>query len=178
MDALYGLGGPAWTGGGHPVDRGVAHVLASLRPAEQLADRGAAWFAAAVHSMYATTLLAVGLRAEAIEMLERSLAESATHDTSAYRLRCLAPLAEATGSVARLEEAEAALRAIDRAWLYGADAYVSVARGWHAHGKPERAREILEPLLEASRRTGWLAPLAKARAPYRNCAQIAAVRPG
>jgi len=332
MDALYGLGGPAWAGGGHPVDRGVAHVLAALRLAEQLADRGAearmlgwlgvlrcnqlrfadafthsrralaaavasgdeaallaaldcrktthaylgevvelgavlaeleprvrragnlyllqwcvfesafphlaagrwehaerligeaaeinersgydgyaawfvahlgwvarlagrpaealalgrravameahAWFAAAVHSMCATTLLAAGLRMEAIEMLERSLAESATHDTSAYRLRCLAPLAEATGSVARLEEADAALRAIDRAWLYGADAYVSVARGWRARGEPERAREILEPLLEASRRTGWVAPLAEARALYRSCAQIAAVRPG
>jgi hypothetical protein len=46
------------------------------------------------------------------------------------------------------------------AWLYGADVYFSLARAWRAHGDPGRAAEILEPLLAASERTGWVAPLA------------------
>ena len=166
----------------------VAHLgwVARLagRPAEAraLGRRAAAmdahaWFAAAVQSMYATTLLAAGDRREAIGLLEQGLERCAAHGTSAYQLRCLAPLAEATGSLDLLDRADATIRAIDRPWLYGADAYISVARAWHNRGEPERARAILGPLLEASTRTGWVAPLAEARTLYRSPAQLAVVQP-
>lgn len=166
----------------------VAHLgwLARLagRPADALAlGRRAvtmdshAWFVAAVHAMCATTLLEAGERSEAIGLLERGLTIGATQGTSAYRLRCLAPLAEATGSPELLEEADAALRAIGSAWLYGSDAYVSVARAWLDRGEPGRARAILGPLLDASERTGWVAPLATARELYQLRCNEAAISP-
>ncbi|MET8153782.1 ATP-binding protein [Actinoplanes sp. NPDC049668] len=118
-----------------------------------------AWFAAAVQAMYATTLLDAGETAAAVPVLERGLAGCATHLTAAYRLRCLAPLAEATGSAAVLADADAALREIDEPWLYGSDVYLSVARAWRARGDDHRAAGIIDPLLAAGRRTGWIAPL-------------------
>jgi tetratricopeptide (TPR) repeat protein len=139
-----------------------------------------AWCEAAVLAIHATTLLSIGARAEAIPLLERGLEISETHRTAAYRLRCLAPLAEATGSPALLDEADAALRAISlpagAAWLYGADVYTSIARAWQSRGDHARAVEVLEPLLAASRRTGWFAPLAAARAVYSSSASIVAAR--
>jgi tetratricopeptide (TPR) repeat protein len=121
-----------------------------------------AWCAAAVQAMYATTLLDAGAADSAIPRLEQGLAGCEAHRTAAYRLRCLAPLAEATGSAALLHDADAALREIDEPWLYGSDVYVSVARSWQARGDGQRAAEIIEPLLAAGRRTGWVAPLRKA----------------
>ncbi|WP_344388197.1 ATP-binding protein, partial [Asanoa iriomotensis] len=127
-----------------------------------------AWFTAAVDALHGTTLVEYGDPAAAIPLLEHGLAVSASHRTTAYRLRCLAPLAEATGSPALLEEADAMLHAVvappGAAWLYGADAYTSVARAWLARGDPARALAVLEPLLAAGARTGWEAPLAAARA--------------
>jgi DNA-binding SARP family transcriptional activator len=126
-----------------------------------------AWFAAAVQAIYATTLIEAGRGADAVPPLERGLAAAETHRTEAYRLRCLAPLAEVTRSPVLLDEADALIDGITApdgaAWLYGADAYVSVARARLAQGDPARAREILDRLLGAASRTGWLAPLASAR---------------
>jgi tetratricopeptide (TPR) repeat protein len=123
-----------------------------------------AWFTAAVSSMYATTLLAAGEPERAIPLLERGMDALGTSSAAAYSLRCLAPLAEATGSPALLTEADAALRSLalppGSAWLYGTDAYLSVARAWQARGEPDRAGEILGPLRSAAARTGWIAPLA------------------
>jgi len=120
-----------------------------------------AWIAAAVLALHGTTLLAAGRAAEAVPVLQRGLVIAETHRTEAYRLRCLAPLAEATGSMDRLREADAALRRTDGPpWLYGADAYFAVARAWRAHGDGARAAEIVDPLRAAGRRTGWTAPLA------------------
>jgi tetratricopeptide (TPR) repeat protein len=121
-----------------------------------------AWFATAVQAMYATTLLDAGETAAAVPVLERGLAGCEAHQTAAYRLRCLAPLAEATGSTALLADADAALREIDEPWLYGSDVYVSVARAWQDRGDGDRAAEIIDPLLAAGRRTGWHAPLRRA----------------
>jgi DNA-binding SARP family transcriptional activator/tetratricopeptide (TPR) repeat protein len=135
-----------------------------------------AWFRAAVQSMYASTLLAAGEPDAAIPLLERALEGCGTHRTAAYRLRCLAPLAEATGSPALLAEADAVLRAITAppgsAWLYGADTYLSVARAWQSRGDHARAAEIRGPLLAAAERNGWLAPLAA----YNSSASSAAAR--
>jgi hypothetical protein len=58
--------------------------------------------------------------------------------------------------------------------LYGADAYVSIARAWQARGDHARAVEILEPLLAAASRTGWTASLAPAQAAYREAIERAA----
>ena len=83
---------------------------------------------------------------------ERAQADGA----EAYLLRCLAPLAEATGSASVLAEADALLAGIDAppgtAWLLGTDAYLAVARCWLRHGDPGRARAVLRPLLAAADR--------------------------
>jgi hypothetical protein len=93
-------------------------------------------------------------------LLERGLEICQTHRTAAYRLRCLAPLAEATGSPALLAEADDALRAMtlppDAAWLYGIDVYLSLIRAWRAAGDASRAAEILASLRAAAQRTGWV----------------------
>jgi len=127
-----------------------------------------AWFATAVDALHGTALIEYGEPAAAIPVLERGLARCDSHRTVSYRLRCLAPLAEATGDRALLDEADALLRSIvappGAAWLYGADAYTSVARAWLAQGEPGRAVRVLDPLLAAGARTGWVAPLATARA--------------
>ncbi|MEV4619500.1 AAA family ATPase [Asanoa sp. NPDC049573] len=127
-----------------------------------------AWFATAVDALFGTTLIEYGDSAAAVPVLERGLARCESHRTISYRLRCLAPLAEATGDRALLHEADALLGAVvappGSAWLYGADAYTSVARAWLARGEPGHALRVLGPLLAAGDRTGWVAPLATARA--------------
>ena len=84
----------------------------------------------------------------------------------AYRLRCLAPLAEATGDPAVLAEAERLLAAIETppggAFLLGADAYLCVARARLQSGDPGRARAVLAPLLAAARRLEWVPVLVTA----------------
>ena len=110
--------------------------------------------------MWATTLIGAGDVAAAVPVLERGMAVAETHHTAAYRLRCLAPLAEATGSAEVLREADAVLREIQGPpWLYGSDVYLSLARAWRAHGDQHRADEILAPVLAAGRPHGWVAPL-------------------
>jgi tetratricopeptide (TPR) repeat protein len=135
-----------------------------------------AWIRAAVLAIYATTLFAAGSRDQAIPLLERGLEISETHRTAAYRLRCLAPLAEATGSPSLLAEADDALRAMTlppgAAWLYGADVYFSLVRAWRAAGDDGRAAEILESVRAAARRTGWVPLLA----PYNSSASNEAAR--
>ena len=84
----------------------------------------------------------------------------------ASRLRCLAPLAEATGSRDRLDRATALLEGITappgHAWLTADGCYLAIARAWLAHGDPDRARAVLAPLLTAAARVPWVAPLAAA----------------
>ncbi|GII00084.1 ATP-binding protein [Planobispora takensis] len=125
-----------------------------------------AWWSAAALGMHATTLIEIGETREAAALLERGLEDCTPPDTQAYRLRCLAPMAEATGSRVLLEEADAMLRAIQApsgaAWLQGTDVYVSVARAWLARGAPREALRVLEPVLAAAPAAGWLAPAAAA----------------
>jgi tetratricopeptide (TPR) repeat protein len=124
------------------------------------------WWTGAVAGIQGGSLVEAGRIPEAVKLLEAGLASSTGHGTEAYRLRCLAPLAEITGSPALLVEADAMLRAIgappDSVWLYGADTYVAVAGAHLAAGRLDRAREIVAPLLAAGERTGWRAPLAGA----------------
>lgn len=142
-----------------------ARLAGQVGEALELGERAArmeshAWFTTAVHAMWATTLIGAGEVAAAVPVLERGMAVAETHHTVAYRLRCLAPLAEATGSAEVLREADAVLRDIQGPpWLYGSDVYLSVARAWRARGDHHRADEILGPVLAAGRRHGWTAPL-------------------
>ncbi|MFI5100288.1 MAG: hypothetical protein ACHQE5_07210, partial [Actinomycetes bacterium] len=78
-----------------------------------------------------------------------------------YRLRCMAPLAEATGSRDVLLQADRILREArlpaGHAWVAGADAYLALGRAWLAAGEPERAAAVLESLVGPAEATGWAA---------------------
>ncbi len=125
------------------------------------------WTAAVAGAELGTTLLELGEPVEAIAVLERTRAVAASQSgAEASLLRCLAPLAEATGSVEVLAEASALLGRIrapaGSAFLAGDGCYLAVARAWLARGEPRRARATLAPLLHAAGRVPWVAPLAAA----------------
>jgi DNA-binding SARP family transcriptional activator len=126
------------------------------------------WEEATGCAMLGTTLLLTGDRAGAIELLERGLAAGSAGGGEANLLRCAAPLADATGSPAVLAEADRLLEQAsipaDWAWVYGDDAYLSLARAWLGRGDPERARTVLAPLLAVAERVPWIATLAAALA--------------
>jgi DNA-binding SARP family transcriptional activator/tetratricopeptide (TPR) repeat protein len=124
------------------------------------------WAGALACATLGATLLAAGNRAEAIELFERGHATAGHDGAEAYRLHCLAPLAEATGSPDVRAEAGrllagATLPAGD-AWVLGYEAYLSVARAWLTAGQPEQARAVLAPLLAAVERVPWVTALAAA----------------
>lgn len=114
--------------------------------------------------MLAATLLERDSVSEAADLLVDVVDQSRQEGAEMHLLRCLAPLAEATGDAAVLAEADALLRTINAppgaAWLTGMDTYTAVARAWTARGEPGHARAALCPLLAAATRTGWLPALA------------------
>ena len=116
------------------------------------------WYATAVGT-YATTLLGVGRRDEAAELCVAGLGALGDEAGAAYRLRCLAPLAAASGE--GLAEADTLLAGVQappgRAWVSGADAYLGVASAWQAAGEPARASAALAPLLAATGPRHWAA---------------------
>ncbi|HVH21463.1 MAG TPA: AAA family ATPase [Pseudonocardia sp.] len=118
------------------------------------------WFATTGDSLLAGTLLELGRTSEAARLLGAARQRAQVEGAEAYLLRCLAPLAEATGSASVLAEADALLAGIDAppgtAWLLGTDAYLAVARCWLRHGDPGRARTVLRPLLAAADRQRWI----------------------
>jgi DNA-binding SARP family transcriptional activator len=117
------------------------------------------WWRVAACAQLAGTLLAVGADAEAVALLEEGCERGGGEGGEAYLVRCLGPLAAATGSRVLLEQADALVAGIETppgsAWLFGADAYLSVARGWLGHGEPARARSVIAPLLAAANRVPW-----------------------
>jgi tetratricopeptide (TPR) repeat protein len=124
-----------------------------------------AWAAAVAGAELGMTLLETGDRAEAIAVLEQ--ARTAAQDgAEASMLRCLAPLAEATGSPGVLTAAAALLAGINvpagSAYLSGAGCYLAIARAWLAQSQPQWARQTLAPLLAAAERVPWVGPLAAA----------------
>ncbi len=116
------------------------------------------WYATAVGT-YASTLLDAGRRDEAAELCLAGLGVLGPEAGAAYRLRCLAPLAAATG--AGLTEADALLSAVraapGQAWVSGADAYQGVAAAWRTAGERDRADATVEPLLAATGPRHWAA---------------------
>jgi DNA-binding SARP family transcriptional activator/tetratricopeptide (TPR) repeat protein len=114
------------------------------------------WYATAVGA-YAVTLLELGRRDEAAELCLAGLGALGGEAGAAYRLRCLGPLAAATGE--GLLEADRLLAEIQappgRAWVSGADVYDAVAAAWCDAGEPQRARHALAPLLAATGPQSW-----------------------
>jgi hypothetical protein len=115
------------------------------------------WFAAAA-GLLAATLVDLGRTREAADVARSGLATTDPGTPEAWRLRCLAPLAAATGDADDLAAAEAVLAGVDcppgRAWVGGADCYLLVARACLARGDAEAASRWLAPLADATR-TGW-----------------------
>jgi DNA-binding SARP family transcriptional activator/tetratricopeptide (TPR) repeat protein len=132
------------------------------RRAVELADpHRHTWWSTAAASLYAGTLLAMGQPEAAADVLRPAARVADVPGAEAYLLRCLGPLAEATGDLAVLERADALLRGIrapeGRAWLLGADAYLAVARAWRQAGDPERADAVLAGFRTAATAAGWTA---------------------
>ena len=126
------------------------------------------WWHATACTMLGDTVWQTGDRAGAIELFERGLAAAQQAGLEAYRLRCTAPLAVATGSRTQLGEAAGWLERASipdgGAWMLGYEAYLSLAEGWLGHDEPERARAVLAPLLAVADREPWLPALAAALA--------------
>jgi tetratricopeptide (TPR) repeat protein len=125
-----------------------------------------AWFGPTADALLATTLLELGDTQGAVAPLHEARNQADREGAEAYRLRCLAPLAEATGDPAVLAEADALLAGVEAppgsAFLLGADAYLCIARAWLQHDDPARARAVLLPLLAAARRLEWIPVLGTA----------------
>jgi len=122
-------------------------------------DTNHPWWRVAACAQLAGALLAAGADTEAVALLAEGCEHSRGEGGEAYLLRCLGPLAVATGSRDLLAEADALVAGIETppgtAWLFGADAYLAVGRGWLRHGEPARARAVIAPLLAAANRVPW-----------------------
>jgi DNA-binding SARP family transcriptional activator len=133
----------------------VAHASPTAHP----------WWYAAAAGVQATTLLELGRPEDAASLAAAGLGVLSPQSGAAYRLRCLAPLAAATGK--GLEETDRLLRGVsapaNRGWLLGADVYESVAAAWIAAGEPERATDTVAPLLDATGGGTWDAVHARLR---------------
>ena len=122
------------------------------------------WWEASACAMLGGTLMLTGDRAGATELLRRGLAAAQASGLEAYVLRCAAPLAAATGSPGVLGAADRLLQRAGipagGAWVFGYEAYLSIAQAWLDQGDPERARSVLAPLLAVAERVPWTATLA------------------
>jgi hypothetical protein len=129
------------------------------------AERPNAWSGAAAAGQLGATLLETGERGQAVEVLTRGRSLAEEQGSESYLLRCLAPLAEATGSAQLIDQATAMLTRISAppgsAWMGGAGAYLAVARAWLDRGEPARARAVLAPMLSVAGRVPWVGPLAE-----------------
>jgi DNA-binding SARP family transcriptional activator/tetratricopeptide (TPR) repeat protein len=142
-------------------DLAMRHGERAVALAERTTHRW--WYSTAV-AMLAGTLQELGRGGEAIPLLTAALPVVRAGIPEAYLLRCLAELAEVTGSRRTVEEGEALLTGIvappGSAWLLGMDCYLAVARAWLDAREPQRARTVLAPLLVAAERLGWVPMLA------------------
>ena len=111
-------------------------------------------------------LLEAGAPAEAAESLERGLQTAEASGPPAQLTRCVCLLACARSMLGEREVAaehaergEELLARISappgRAWLFGAHAYLAVARVRLDAGEDDRAEAIAAPILAAAERSGW-----------------------
>ena len=145
------------------LDLALTHGRAAVVQARRVPR---AWFGPTADALLAATMLDCDDAPGAAALLRDALDAAGPEGAEAYRLRCLAPLAEATGEPAVLAEAERLLGGIETppgsAFLLGADAYLCVARARLQSGDPSRARAVLAPLLAAARRLEWIPVLVAA----------------
>ena len=138
-------------------------------------ESGHSWWAATAGAALGHALLATTALDEAVTVLSSAAAAAEYDGAEIYRLRCLAPLAEATGSAEVLTRADDLLRRVrapsGTAMMAAADVYLSIARSWLARGEPARARAVLEPLLTAATRVPWVGVLAAAEQLHSRAAQ-------
>jgi tetratricopeptide (TPR) repeat protein len=124
------------------------------------------WWTAWAGSNLGATLLELHGAERAVEPLARALAASERIGVRSQLLRSCAHLAwaswligETAHAEALLHRAEALLAGIrvpdDRAWLFGADAYLAVARLHLARDQPSRALKIVTPLVAAADVAKW-----------------------
>jgi DNA-binding SARP family transcriptional activator len=143
-----------------------ADAIEAGRSALAVADQhGHGWLIAATSAARGAALLLAGERAEATALFERGLTAADKAGAEAYVLRCLAPLAAATGSLDLLTQADGLLgqAASERgAWVPGFEAYLALSRAWLQRREPEHARAVLTPLLAVARSTPWKPVLAEA----------------
>ena len=137
-------------------DEAVAHGREAVVLATPMAHR---WFLPVSEALLGATLIEAGEPEKAVHLLTAARARIGRAGAEAHRLRCLAALAEASGSREVIDEAAALIAGIDApaesAWLPGADTYLAVGRAWLAGGEPERARAVVGPLRAAAARHGW-----------------------
>lgn len=136
-------------------------ALAAGRRAETHAE-GISWEAWAAATL-GWTLLDLRAAGEAAEVLERGLAASERSGASNEIVRCLGQLAwarwllgaedQASTLAARTEELLG--QVTGGTFLFGAHAYAATARVLLASGAPDRAENLLRPVLEAAQRSGW-----------------------
>ena len=140
------------------IDDAVAHGRRSLDAPTTIHT----WFRSTACAMQAANVLArgqAGAREEAVQLLEDGLTAAEQSGAESYRLRCLAPLAELTGDLALLREADDLLASArfvpGTAWLHGLDAYLALARAWRHAGDDVRAQAIVTELCTAGESAGW-----------------------
>jgi class 3 adenylate cyclase/predicted ATPase len=143
----------------------------ALESARESASAGAAmempewqaWSAATL----GWTLLELHAPEAAMGALEAGISAAEAVGAPNQRIRCLSQLAWTTiltgDDVRSRRLTEEALRSLEqvsvpagRAWLFGAHAYIALASALLALGHPERARALMEPVLEAAEAAGWL----------------------
>jgi tetratricopeptide (TPR) repeat protein len=122
------------------------------------------WWSSTAYAMLAGSLLAQGgaeRRTEAAELLRHGLDAAGRSGVEAFRLRCVAVLAEATGDEPSRNEAQRMFARVSApagvAWMHGVDAYVALGRAWLVAGRADRAAELLAPVAAAARTSGWSA---------------------
>ncbi|MDX6668568.1 MAG: hypothetical protein QOK04_1948 [Solirubrobacteraceae bacterium] len=144
-------------------DRAVASGRIASRIAHELGQREwAAWADATL----GWTLLDARAADEGTACLERGTRTAEQGNAPAQVVRCVSLLAWARsltgdrdGAREAVERAEGLLADVSappgRAWLFGAHAYVAVARAHLTLGDLERAERLLEPVVAAAERSGW-----------------------
>ena len=88
------------------MDAAVEHGRAAVGMTRPEAEP---WFGPTAAGLLARTLVEIGETAAAVELLDRAIGDARRGGAEAYLLRCLAPMAELTGSAEVLEQADALL---------------------------------------------------------------------
>ena len=129
---------------------------------QELADRHRhAWWSTTAAALYAGTLLAAGDPARAAAVLPPAVRIADVPGAEAYLLRCLAPLAEATGDLAVLERADALLWGSARRRAQPGCSAPTPTSAWRAPrrrraGDADRADRAVAGLRDAAREVGWV----------------------